>query len=211
MIAGCKELRAWLAEKKILWLTLGVAGTSIFIAFALHPYEEGVRRTGWVLELLGLGTVAWDIYQVRREFGQPGYFDGFLDWLRRMPGPWRRGAELQAHIRLPGIQVRARLSSWHELPPEASLEVRLDIAEKNLQILRNELQHTQRQFDDEKVVQERLVSEERQAREAADFGITKKLEIAHTGGLHISAMGLVWLAMGLTFSTIPTELLGVLK
>jgi hypothetical protein len=211
MIAMWKALWVWLAEKKILWLTLGVASSSVFVAFVLHPNETGVRRMGWVLELLGLGTVAWDIHQVRQEFGQPGFFDSFLDWLRRMPGPWQRGAELQAHIRVPGIRAHGRLSGWHELPSEASLEVRLDTAERNLQILRTELQHTQREFDDEKAVLERSLSEEQQAREAADVAITQRLEAAHTGGLYISAMGLVWLAMGLTLSTIPAELLDLLK
>lgn len=210
MIAKWNARWAWLSEFKILCLTLGVAGISVFVAFALYPVEEGVRITGWVLELLGLGTVAWDIYNVRREFGQPGFFDGFLESLRRKP--WRRSsAELQADIRLPEYHVHGRLSSWYELQSEASLEVRLDMVEKNLTILRTELQHTQQQLDNEKDVHKRSLSAERQAREAADLGISKKLEAAHTGGLHISAMGLAWLAMGLTFSTIPTELLGFLK
>ena len=82
---------------------------------------------------------------------------------------------------------------------------------RSLRPTRAELQHSQREFDDEKVARERSLSVERQAREAADVGITQKIEAAHTGGLHISAMGLVWLVMGLTFSTIPTELLGFLK
>ena len=51
------------------------------------------------------------------------------------------------------------------------------------------------------------VESEAQKRAAADAEIDDKIKSFATGGLHISIMGLVWLAFGVTFGTIPAEVL----
>ena len=50
------------------------------------------------------------------------------------------------------------------------------------------------------------VEEERSARVTEDRKILSKLEATETGGLHISAMGAVWIFLGIIFSSIPKEL-----
>jgi hypothetical protein len=48
--------------------------------------------------------------------------------------------------------------------------------------------------------------EERLLRKKEDEETRRKLELSQTGGLSISAMGLVWLLWGVILSTVSTEI-----
>lgn len=50
------------------------------------------------------------------------------------------------------------------------------------------------------------VSTESQHRMSEDEALAKKLESTATGGVHITAMGAVWLFVGVSLSTAGTEL-----
>ena len=52
------------------------------------------------------------------------------------------------------------------------------------------------------------LKEERRARDSADQEIRDKMKATETGGLHISAMGALWILEGVTMGTIPTEVAG---
>lgn len=211
MITWLRTLWFWLAEKRILWLTIAVTAIAMFVAFGLSPDEARVRRVGWVLELLGLCTIVWEIFTTLREFGQPGFLADFRNWLNRVPLPWARIGTMEAHLRLPAITASGRMYGWHEVPPDASIDARVAATERNLKALRDELTQTQREIDSEKALRERSLTAERQARETAITAISQKLIDSQTQGLNVSAMGVVWLVFGLTLSTIPTELLDLFK
>jgi hypothetical protein len=68
-----------------------------------------------------------------------------------------------------------------------------------------------RELDREAHTREAVVDQERRSREEQDEKIRRQFEVVETGGLHISSVGLVWLAFGLTLSTIPNELLSLLR
>jgi hypothetical protein len=48
--------------------------------------------------------------------------------------------------------------------------------------------------------------EERTLREIEDLTTRRKLELSQTGGLSISAVGLVWLFLGIVLSTASAEI-----
>jgi hypothetical protein len=50
------------------------------------------------------------------------------------------------------------------------------------------------------------LKQEQQIRSDEDQHIRAKMELTNTGGLHISAMGALWLAIGVIMSSIPSEL-----
>lgn len=51
-----------------------------------------------------------------------------------------------------------------------------------------------------------FLKREERTRAQEDQAIREKLEATETGGLHISAMGVLWLFIGVTLSTAATEI-----
>jgi hypothetical protein len=110
-----------------------------------------------------------------------------------------------------GARVSATGYLSHGTPTNPTLEDRIVALEANLQGVNERVDQVQREFHKEVVARDEALSSERQAREMEDTEIKQKLESVETGGLDVSMMGVVWLAIGLTFSTIPNELVCVFK
>lgn len=197
----------WLQEASVFWLLVFVAVGALVVAFGAEATEVRVRVTGWVLELLGLSTVAWGIRETRQMFGRPDVLALASAWLARYPKyPRYTGitgtigtAEERDTAHAIGHVSKARAAP--------TLEERVAALEVNLRATTNQVHHTQRDLSLEVHNRQAALNQERQTREQQDQELKHKLEAAETGGLHVSAVGLVWLALGLTLSTIPNELL----
>jgi hypothetical protein len=211
MIRFVRALCGWLTEPRVFWLTVAVLLAAVAVAFWPEMTEPRVRITGWALELLGLGTVAWGIRETRRQFGRPDIFVNFRAW-------WARRPKLrQQHVAAGALQgaAGARLSATGTLsnatPLSPTLEERIVALEENLRGVNERVDQVRRELHKEAVARDEAFSSERRAREKEDTEIKQKLESVETGGLYVSMMGVVWLAIGLTFSTIPNELVCVFK
>jgi len=210
MIRFLRARWSWLMEEWVVWLTIAVLLAAVVVAFWPEMTEPRVRITGWALELFGLGTVAWGIRETRRQFGRPDIFANFRAW-------WARRPKLRHHVAAGamhgsgGAIASATGYLSHGTPPNPTLEDRIVALEANLQGVNEHVDQVQREFHKEVVARDEALSSERQAREKEDTEIKQKLESVETGGLDVSMMGVVWLAIGLTFSTIPNELVCVFK
>lgn len=83
--------------------------------------------------------------------------------------------------------------------------------EANVGVVNERVDQVQRELHKEVAARGEAFSSERRAREEEDAKIKQKFKSVETGGLYVSMMGVVWLAAGLTFSTIPNELVCVFK
>lgn len=90
------------------------------------------------------------------------------------------------------------------LMPELALEENLKRVNERLDRTRDLLYQEVRNREDG-------LNLERLARETKDQELNRKLEMSETGGLHISVMGLVWLALGLIMSTVTNEIVTWLR
>ena len=104
-----------------------------------------------------------------------------------------------------------KASVWQGVPPNASIEDRLAALEKNLRTLRAEHASTERQVEEEARKQADAVISERRARELSTNEIKKQIETLGAGGLHLEALGLVCLILGVILATTSTEIADVLK
>ena len=71
-----KELALWLWEARVPLGTIAIIIVALLAALGLRRSEDMLRITGWFLEFLGIGTVAWGIRDTRKFFGLPGPFKG---------------------------------------------------------------------------------------------------------------------------------------
>ena len=196
----------WLWEGRLAWLTLGVVIIAIAAIDVFGFTEPSIRIAGLILQLLGIGTVAWGIRETRMLFGRPDIIKLAVAWLRRFPVYGGRNISGSFNFQLPPLQMHMRGHSSVNAGPDASIEQRIDALETNLQYVQERITQTQNEADEKFRIQSDALTTEKQLRESAIRDINAKLEATETGGLHISAMGVVWLFFGVALSTVAPEL-----
>jgi hypothetical protein len=197
----------WLKEPRLLWFSLLVLFLSMLCALLPAPTEPRLRIVGLFLQLSGIGSVVWGLSETRKLFGRPSVFDLARQWVRRFP-PFRLKpitGTVQAIMGTASIIARATL--WANAGPAASVEQRLDVLERNLLSVNERANELQNQLDSDIRTRDRLLVDERAAREQADQDIRQKLQLTETGGLHLSLAGIIWLCSGLVLSTVPNEII----
>lgn len=209
-----QRLRAvprWLDEARHLWIALFVVLAAFLIAFRPGTTEPTIRLTGLVLQILGLFTVAWGIAETRALFGHKPFHKLFTEWAARSP---LLGRPTHAGGGSATISVTASGgSAWGTIGvgPGSTLEQRVEALEKNLPLIHERISGVESSFGAKvQKVADKLSQEER-ARREEDEVIAKRLESTATGGVHISAIGVVWLFFGVTFSTAGIEIQRLLQ
>lgn len=168
--------------------------------------ELAFRVAGMLLQLLGVFTVFWGIQETRKLFGRPSLTFVLRRWLRSFPRLKPRAYEASITAVSPGQTVRVRGYTSTATDPSASLEQRVELLERNIEHLRSRINEVQGELEQEMHKVTSSVNEEKSTRITEDQRILSKLEVTETGGLHISAMGAVWLFIGVILSSIPNEL-----
>ena len=206
-----KALLHWLVAARLLWLTIAVVAAALVLGLRKGTDEATIRITGLFLQLLGIGTVAWGIRVTRKFFGRPSIFTLARYWFSRFPSFSGRTITASASIQGISLTANARAHVWRDLDPDATIEDRIKALEDNLQDVNQRLCSTQSEIDRSFRVEAENLKREQDPRSKADQEIREKLEATETGGLHISAMGVLWLSVGVIMSTIPTELAKLIK
>lgn len=201
-----RAINRWFAEFKHLWLALLVCAIALVIALRPSTTEPVIRLTGLALQLLGIGTVAWGIAATRALFGLPSIVSVARSWLARFPQLRPRTVSGRVDITLPGPTVLARGYVSHDPGPNATLDARVVALEKNIAGVNERLDQTQREMDDQSHKTEAAIRQAEEIRAAEDRAIREKLEATGTGGVHISAVGALWLFLGVTLSTASPEI-----
>ena len=203
--------RSWLLEAKHFWLSTGVIVVALLIALRPGTPEPVIRITGLALQLLGIATVVWGISETRESFGLPSLTSVVKAWLGRFP-LLRRTVVLSAvgsALGLAGAKARAYVTQGPGDNP--TTETRLSALEKNIQLIHERISATQQEMDAELKKAADALKNEKQVRESEDQGIRTKLEATSTGGVHISAIGALWLFVGVSVSTASVEIAAIIK
>jgi len=207
MLLWLRALWFWgVVERRHLWLTVLVVAVAIAFVLRKGITETEIRITGLVLQVLGIGTVAWGIHETRALFGHPGILTVAREWLRRFPVYGGRVVSGNASIISGGGTVHGRGYASDNAGPDATIEARVEALEKNVKRVNERINQTQSEMDGKFRSQAEALGQEQQTRSKEDHKILAKLEATETGGLHISAMGALWLLVGVTFSTVAPEL-----
>lgn len=201
-----RALWFWAVEPRHFWLAVFVAAIALFFTLRRGVSEPEIRITGLVLQLLGIGTVAWGIRETRALFGHLSLFTLSRNWLSRFPAYGGRIVSGSANITLSGATVHGRGDVSANAGPGATVEARVETLERNVKYIHERIDQTQGEMDQKFQMQAQVLEEEQQTRTKGDQEIRAKLEATETGGLHISAMGALWLFVGVTLSTAAPEI-----
>ncbi len=204
--AWLKALWHWAAEWKHFWVAIGVVVVALLFAIRPGTSERFVRLSGLVLQILGIGTVAWGISETRALFGMPSFAGVVLNWISRIPRLGGRKVTTNGTITSPHIIVRARAYEMALARTGSSAEERISVLERNIQQITVRINEAFQEMDASTRTASTALQQEHNSRVAAEKEIREKLEATGTGGIHISAMGALWLFVGVILSTASQEI-----
>lgn len=127
-------------------------------------------------------------------------------WLRRFPKFKRRTYEGRGFARVPEPTGSGRGYTFSAIDSSLPLEQRVEALERRVRHLREQIDEARRELEQELHKVANSIREEQSIRTTEDQKILSKPEATETGGLHISAMGAIWIFFGIIFSSISKEL-----
>jgi hypothetical protein len=196
----------WLAEAKLIFMgTLVVLIVTLF-GFVAWRSEESIRIAGYSLQFMGMIFAVRGLLKVREHFGQPLLRQLAFQWLKRFPR-WKRNVVIgvgTAHLGMAGIKGRAE--AWNPDDPEKPIEQRIEAIIKNLDRVREEQRKHTHSIDKLKESHEEHKKQVAEEQNNMKKTIRSDLESLHTSDLITSLVGLVWLTVGITMSTLAPEL-----
>jgi hypothetical protein len=201
----------WLVEARHAWLAAAVVCVALVMSLRPHTTEPVIRLTGLVLQLLGIGTVIWGISETRALFGHASLTSKARAWLGRFPLLRRNVVVAAGGVALSAAVGKGRAHVTHGPGANPTIDTRLEALEKNVTSIHERISQTQKEMDEEFQKTTDALKREEQSRQAEDRAIREKLEATGTGGVHISAIGALWLFVGVILSTAATELAELLK
>lgn len=198
----------WISrEGKDIWITLAVLAVALGAVYAFGVGEQSIRIAGFFLELLGLAVVAIGLNDSRQLFGRPGVYTAIKNSMKRFPKPWRGTHVLVVGSAgsVSGSATAAAIgNSTSRLP--TTLEERVALLEEKLYLADTQINEGRRKLEEEAKKRKAAIEAEAEARDEGDRAVQKLIEEAVIGGIRLETMGVVWLAFGLTLSSLSEEI-----
>lgn len=169
--------------------------------------QDRIRYAGWLLDVFGLGTIAAGVIRKLDLFHGESLWsllkEGFKSWLRLFPFI-RRHVIIHAstgHLKLGPMSAKGRATV--RLNPNATIERKVEfLLQRNDELteqlfgLQDEVGQNKKELVDE-------LTKVRAAIEKSIGEIVSRTEDAHVGEVGWEFVGLAWIFLGITFSTVP--------
>lgn len=201
------NLARWLGRAWRVWGSVGVIVLSVAVASMLPgSLEAHIRYAGLFLQLLGVCTVVYLLSGKHHLFGRRGLWASTRQWAAERPR--FRGSSTTLIVASAGhahISGEAKITKWFGTPPTATVEERLHALESNLQTVRADLAESRLRATKHLQKVEAAIQTERHERTDAVREVSTKLQKLGADGLHVEAVGLLWLIVGIVLATIPAE------
>lgn len=200
------RLLHWLAGTRLVAFTIAIVVVAVWVSFFMHT-EPAIRLAGLCLQLLGIAAAALGIRDTRLRFNKPSFLQSLRSWATSCPrfNP-KVHHTLGSNVRLIARSGSGAATQWHRVKTDATLEERMDALEANLKGVEDRLRSAEGAMftntRDKSKLQEELKMLDTQFEK-----LRHKMETTLTDGLHLAAVGLFWLVVGVVLSTAPCELL----
>ena len=183
-----------------------VVFAAILFGFITWHSEESIRVAGYSLQLIGMIFAIRGLLGIREHFEQPLLRQLLFQWVKRFP-KWKRNVVIgvgTGHMRIAGMKARAEV--WTPDDPQKPLEKRIEAIIRNLDRIREEQREHARSIDELKDSHNEHKKQVAEEQNNIKEKIRSDLESLHTSDLITSLVGLVWLTVGITMSTLAPEL-----
>jgi hypothetical protein len=196
----------WLTQPWLIWATLLLVAVALLIPYTFSfSIEKSVRITGLVFQVLGLLTVADGLRKTRKLFNRPGLTTLAAKWFGQFPSFARKPYLLN-------VSENARVSDnvdavlIRNSAQALSIEQRLALIEDRLAGHDDLIRKMETNIAGESHLQREALQSESRSRESADKTLQRQLEEFAAGGLHLEAIGLFWILLGVSLATASVEI-----
>jgi hypothetical protein len=207
-------LMAVLLDAWPMWLALA----GVILAYVLgklvpaNSPADAVRYSGMILQILGLSTVAHGLGEMRRLFGRPPLVQRIVGWFRRLISVFQAPKPISVRASAAGTGiVTGHASLRTSVGPGASLEDRVLALERNLNNVSEELRAANQALHTQLGDLRESIRSERQKRQSGDQDLGRRMEAVAIGGLNLETVGLFWLVLGVIATSVPAELVSLLR
>jgi hypothetical protein len=199
----------WIPEQ--LWKSLLAVVGFIIIPEILGASELSWRLSGLLLQLFGIYSVVSGINSTRKDLGLPTLSSVTKKWIKQFPK--YKIAPVVGDL-AGRIGVSASMAAdfgWTNPPKNATPEERIRVTEQNLEYLRSNNTIIHERIAQLSQTYTELLNKEAAERVDQQSKLKQSLVILGTGGNQISAVGAMWLFVGVILSTLAPELQKWLK
>jgi hypothetical protein len=196
-----------------VWLAIGTVPAVCLIGKIMRRYlligppYSAILYAGTILELLGLVLVAIGLSDLRRLFGRPSATTLVIGWFGQFVAAFRPPRAVEGRASATGTSsIRAAGRTIHGAGPGAPIEDRVQALELNVSALRDELDRGVQQLRGDLDVVNEALQRENQERRTGEAEVKRKLEEMAVGDLHLEAVGLFWVFLGVLGTSIPEEI-----
>jgi hypothetical protein len=201
-----REFRRWAAESEVAILCALVITWAMVLGFWSWHSEVSIRSAGYGLQLLGMILAMLGLLRIRAHFGHAPLRRLVIAWLTRFP-KWKRGVVVSAPAAaVMFFSTRSRGEIWIPDNSELPCDKRIAGVVANQDRLRLQLSELWNSMEQLKTNQEDTKSRTAKDIKSMSDEIRSNLESLHTSDWAVSLVGLVWLAFGITLSTLAPEL-----
>jgi hypothetical protein len=212
--------RAWFRDGGPLWIWLAVAAAMLVIPYVFAATLLGVpieladrlRWSGMLFQFAGLAMVVVGLNLSRQVFEQSSIWKAIVAWLGRArymvvpPKPVNVSATAQA-----GAALMAGGEATVSVGKGTSIEDRVARLEEDLKRLDGKLAETKKDVGKLRSETNEKIDKERSERRCEDQKISKRLETAAIGGIHLELAGVAYLVVGIALASVPDESAGLLR
>ncbi|MBE9065001.1 hypothetical protein [cf. Phormidesmis sp. LEGE 11477] len=185
-----------------------VGGIAIISSSFFEKPDSALRWWGLAFQMVGLITVVIGLSQSREEFGRPSLWCSTRDWFK---GLFKKPQPQHFKIEIEGAEARAEAGKVRFHVNSRYLEQRMDQLEGQVKDLWDRADELEGKIGLQKRRVDERLDQEQRARASADADISKRLEEAVIGGIHLELFGVLCLVVGITLATVPGELAVLLR
>ena len=200
------ELRRWLTTMWPTWAALLVSAAGVYLASRRGAPEPQIRLVGLSLQCLGMSTVAIGVIKTRRYFEFSSLGEAAREWLREFPRWRKRIVSMSGLAVSAGAVVSARGDVWSRMDESDPTDKQLKALRQNVEDLRHRVSTLAKAMEKSADQVSSFMAQERTDRTEGDRALDAKYERAHTDGLGLTLVGLLWLFIGVILATLAPEI-----
>jgi len=203
----------WLSEIPTFWAFLSVLALATCLPLLLAANrDDALRYAGLVLQLVGVGVVAFTLRGRGKIFGRIPVIVFAREWIRRAPSFHPRSVTLEATgIASATAFGTANVTVWQGPRLDQSIEAQLEAIRENLTTLREQLDVHDLRTNSLVAELHIAINAERAERTTEILETKQKLEGMAADSLYLEVAGLSWLVSGIVLATIPAEIAALFR
>lgn len=206
LLRWIKDFWRWLAEGKIIIMCILILVAVYLWVAVIYQSKDSIVYAGYVLQLIGMMFAIEGLLNIRKYFGQPPLTDLFVQWVKRFP-KWNRNYVITLEpFRNKSTFGTIRPTGWWPDSDEKSIEERIEVIVKNLEIIRQEQSAHFWEVDRLKQSHEEHIKNVVDQHKKITADMYSEREAFHTGDLMTSLVGLGWITVGMTISSLAPEI-----